>query len=334
MKEARTRGAVVEELAERPVISGSGRTVEVTVAGKTREFDVAIDASGRAAIWSRPIRRVGHLIADVFIVPCPNPPVALKLTQFDNGWAYRIGLGNFTTVAILSPPPRRQLSFPDKLARDLRIPTTGISRVGRRVAFVQWATQVVADRVLAVGDAALAHDPVSGQGIRFALASALAASAVIRTWRRSRDDVALASQFYDEFVATERDRHLSFLQSLYGSQFELKEARSRSASFLSEQAASAPQMRLSESLRFSAMVEWAPLHISGFIERGEVIRLSDGGAVRWLGGFDLMRLRELAREAITGTQLVQLLAAEGVGPNRSIAIIQWCCWKRILGSGS
>ena len=201
---------IVEELAASPALRRNGPDVTVTVDGQRRHFDVAIDASGRAAIWSRPVKRVRHLIADIFAVPCAVPSAALTLTRFGDGWAYRISRPNDATVAILAAPGRRHNTFPAQLATDLELPATGLRRVGRRAAFVQWATRVAAERVLAVGDAALAHDPVSGQGIRFALASALAVAAVIRTWRRARDDEALATRFYDEFVATERKRHGAF----------------------------------------------------------------------------------------------------------------------------
>jgi hypothetical protein len=232
-------------------------------------------------------------------------------------------------VAILAPARPRQSAFPDQLALELQIPTTGIRRIGRRVAFVQWATRVVEDRVLAVGDAALAHDPISGQGIRFALASALAAAAVIRTWRRSDLDDALAAQFYSEFVATERIRHCGFLQSLYGGQFDFKDALDQRPSAATRFAA-APLSTTSDALGFAATVEAAPLHVNGFIERGEVIRLRDGGAVRWLDGFDLLRLRDWAGHEIAVPRLIELMVAEGMPGDKARAIVQWCCGKRIL----
>ena len=89
-------------------------------------------------------------------------------------------------------------------------------------------------------------------------------------------------------------------------------------------------MNLVDALRFTATVESAPLNIGGFIERGEVIRLSDGGAVRWLGGFDLVRLRDFVHEAITMPQLVKLMVTQGVSAEKSFSIIQWCYAKGIL----
>ena len=196
------------------------------------------------------------------------PSAALTLARFGDGWAYRISRPNDATVAILAAPGRRHNTFPAQLATDLELPATGLRRVGRRAAFVQWATRVAAERVLAVGDAALAHDPVSSQGIRFALASALAVAAVIRTWRRSRDDEALAARFYDEFVATERKRHDTFLQSLYGPQFDFGEVLDKAAGEEVSGAVPSPPMPVPATLRFAAQVEAKPLHVRGFIERG------------------------------------------------------------------
>ena len=328
LEEAQRRGAIVEEFAGHMAVGQSDHSVIVNIAGKAREFDVAIDASGRAAVCSRPVQRVRHLVADIFEVPCPDTPTAITLMRFNDGWAYRIGLRKRANLVTLSPTPHPANTLLAQLARNFQISRTDLCWIGRRAAFVQWASRVATDRVMAVGDAAVAHDPVSGQGIRFALASALAAAAVVRTCRRSHDDKAIAVQFYDEFLRTERERHGALLQSLYGSRFNfgsLGGQRPRAETPLA-----ATQMNVSEELRFTASVESVPLNIDGFIKRGEVIRLSDGGTVRWLGGFDLVRLRDFIREAITIPRLVKLMVADGVSAEKSFSIVQWCYAKGIL----
>jgi flavin-dependent dehydrogenase len=328
LEEAQRRGAIVEELTGRAPVIRSEQGVIVSTPGSAREFDLAIDASGRAAAWSRPVRRVRHLVADIFEAPRRDSPAAVILARFGDCWAYRIHLWNRSTVVILSSPSRRQIVFPTQLEDELELSKSEIRWIGRRTAFVQWASEVATNQVLAVGDAALAHDPVSGQGVRFALASALAAAAVIRTCRRSSDDKTLALQFYDEFVATERERHLALLRSLYGSRFDF--GRVGENRFTEIPLRAANQMLMTERLCFAAQVEVAPLHVGGFIERGELIRMSDGGAVRWLAGFDLLRLRDWAHEAITASQLIKHIAAEGMSVEEATSIIQWCHAKHIL----
>jgi len=54
-------------------------------------------------------------------------------------------------------------------------------------------------------------------------ASAIATASVIRTWRRSPRDRATPTEFYADFVKTERVRHLRFIRSLYGLRLEIEE---------------------------------------------------------------------------------------------------------------
>ncbi len=67
------------------------------------------------------------------------------------------------------------------------------------------------------------------------------------------------------------------------------------------------------------------LRSTGFIERGQVICLPDGGSLRWVGGFDLIRLHDLARDPIAFSQLIERLTAEGVEADRSRRLLWWCC---------
>ena len=338
LREAQLRGAVVENISTAPAISQTCQGVIVTAMHKSREFDYAIDATGRAAVWSRPVQRIWHLVADIFEASSTDQVPALALRRYGMGWAYRIKLANVATIGVLRPRQQRQGVFPQQLADDFQLGNTGIRWKGRRAAFVQWPRRAVEQRLWAVGDAALAHDPLSGQGVRFALSCAIAIAAAIRTWRRSMADAPLATQFYEEFVATERDRHCALLQTLYGSQFDFTAVSNRAAIKPSEEETLYPRlpprapMKEPQAIRFNAKVEAAPLQIDGFIERGEVIRLPDGGAVRWIGGFDLIRLRDMARHPIPFPQLIERLSTEGVEAARSRALLHWCCAKGILTS--
>jgi hypothetical protein len=96
--------------------------------------------------------------------------------------------------------------------------------------------------------------------------------------------------------------------------------------------AARPQLLLlsEDKLCFSGRVESAPIHIDGFIERGHVIRLRDGGRIRWLGGFDLLRLRELTNPPVTVVRLMQSLRLEGFDSDRSASILDWCLANGIL----
>jgi 2-polyprenyl-6-methoxyphenol hydroxylase-like FAD-dependent oxidoreductase len=332
IEHARTLGAVVEQITRVPPLRAATNAMQVAVGGSDHQFAFAVDASGRAAKWSQPVGRIRHVIADIFEGPAIASPAGLRLIRYDDGWAYRVCLRTHTTVALLSSGRPRHRDFPAQLAHGLEVPLAGFRLIGRRVAYVQWAGEPVRGRLISVGDAALAHDPVSGQGIRFALGSALAAAAVIRTGYRSCGESSTSARFYAEFVATERDRHRAFLPSFYGRAFaaNFESNPSQPEGIALATPLPYPSTMPSGNVRFAAKVEMASLHVDGFIEVGEVIRLNHDGAVRWLGGFDLLRLRELATAAVSIGELVARLIADGIPADRSIAIIQWCRTREIL----
>jgi 2-polyprenyl-6-methoxyphenol hydroxylase-like FAD-dependent oxidoreductase len=102
----------------------------------------------------------------------------------------------------------------DLAAFDINDPELLI-RVGYRPAAVQWSRQPVAPGRLAIGDAALALSPLAGQGLRFAVSSALAA-AMLRSW--SNGPAPLASDYYRRFVDGVRSRHLAKLAVITAAQ--------------------------------------------------------------------------------------------------------------------
>lgn len=332
LEAAMLRGAQIETIRRRPALVQCRDGVAVEVAGFVREFDAAIDATGRTAIWSRPIKRASRMIAYVFEAPPMTTPVGLKLVRSEAEWAYRIGLRNYTTVVIMSPH-RQSLEFPKYFADALEISPRNSRLVHRRAAGVQWAACTIKDRIIAIGDAALAHDPISGQGVRFAFGSALAAAAVIRTWLHSPRDGTTPSEFYTNFVNTERRRHLQFSRSFYGSKIDAEDEPIADLDIkpvVSGHSEQSPTW--GKEIYFSGQVESAPLHVDGYIQRGEIIRLRDGGAVRWLGGFDLLKLCELTRPAVSIGDLIRGLTRAGLDVGRSVAIINWCMANRILRS--
>ncbi len=78
----------------------------------------------------------------------------------------------------------------------------------------------VCDNLLRVGDAALAGDPLSGNGIFLALSSALSAPAVINTLLKKPERASLARQFYED-----RIQHLFYRFGRIGRDFYRMEQR-------------------------------------------------------------------------------------------------------------
>ena len=74
----------------------------------------------------------------------------------------------------------------------------GVGEVSARHAETSRAAGPLEDRLIRVGDAALAIDPLSGHGVFEAIASARAAVPVINTLLRRPADAGLARAFYEE----------------------------------------------------------------------------------------------------------------------------------------
>ena len=257
----------------------------------------AIDATGRSAAWSRPVRRLGNQVADVFEVR-PSGERG-RVERSADGWIYRIG----STVGVVSTRQRRSAS------------PVGARFLGRRPAFPQWCESPIEGCRIAVGDAALAHNPLAGQGIRFALASAFAAASVIQTWACNGDREA-AQRFYINFVAQARFRHLEFLE-----QREL------------DAAAETPQT-IPERVRFSGRSGPAELSVHSQVVRGRAILLDGPTAVRWLGGVDLLQIEKFARKPVASTKLLREIEAQGVAPRHASAVLLWCLKKGVLKHAS
>lgn len=253
----------------------------------------AIDATGRAAAWSRPVRRYGNQVADLYEMP--SAVARGRIERCPEGWKYRIG----STLGVVSRHRSRPYA-PD-----------GARHLGRRPAFPQWCEDPVRGRRIAVGDAALAYDPLAGQGIRFALASAFAAASVIHTWAGNGDSDA-ATRFYRDFVAHARIRHLEFLAKL-----DLDRG---------------PEIQepLPARVRFRGRVGTAELSVDSRVVTDQAILLADGTAVRWVGGVDLLEISRLARTSIPFEVLHGELVSQGVEPGISRAVLGWCVRKGLL----
>jgi hypothetical protein len=281
--------------------------------GKVLNFEAAIDATGRSAVWSRPIQRCGRQHADIFASSPQSSPRG-RVVRLSPGWAYRIGLKHSATVAMLGENGADRYA-PDAVAREaLGLSPGSITYAGRRPAFPQWSETPIGNKRIAIGDAALAFDPLAGQGIRFALSSALAAATVINTWRHSPSDAAAAERFYLDYLAHSRIRHLKSLD-----QIRLENPPTQPAISL-----------LPEVVIFSGQAAVVDLHVKSRIVSGLAIRLPDGSAVRWVGGVDLLRIQDMARHPISSLDLVHRLLSGELSAVQARAVLGWCVRKELL----
>jgi len=245
--------------------------------------------------------------------------------QTTAGWAYALFHPAATTVGVITAARRTapRGALPSELADALGLASPEAFHLERRcAAHPQWAatpsSTSPAHGRFAIGDAALAYEPIAGQGVRFAVASAVAAAACCETLRDAgRDrpgDLPAAAHYYEELVASARRRHLAQLEARAG------------------RAADTPAVPGDDDLplRFAADIVPAGLRQDHQIVAGVALRIADGELVRWLGRFDLMDLRELAGAPRAPRDLHVTLQARGIPRAHAEALVQWCVRRGVL----
>ncbi|MBR8839082.1 MAG: hypothetical protein DSM106950_35055 [Stigonema ocellatum SAG 48.90 = DSM 106950] len=318
------RGAVIVSCNTLTPLDVEKEWVRVMVGGVERRFTAAIDATGRSAIWSRPIKRHQREIAQIFSAECPGSLLRGRIARIPGGWAYRLGLPDAIAVGVVTSDGTCLEQVNDQIRESLCLPQTQLRLLGRRPAFPQWAEEPVSGRRLAIGDAALAYNPMAGQGIRFALSSALAAAAVVRTLVESPDDKDYATQFYSELVNGERQKHLSSINSLYAHESLSTSSQLAKSSF--------SKAALPSTICYSGQTKMTGLYINGLIQPREAIALRDGNVVRWLGSFDLLTLRDLCRVPVSTATLLEQLSFKQMTEAEVVSLIWWCLERNILSN--
>lgn len=327
------RGAALIYEENSPVVNFAADSVELTANRITYEFQYAIDATGRAARWSRPVRREGSETARIFRVAAACDSLRRgKVTFLENGWAYRIDLPKEITVGIVRAKHASEKVIEPEIAEKLELLSSSARLTAIRPAFPQWSLNPCGHNLIAIGDAAFAHNPIAGQGIRFALSSAVAASVVLRTCRDLRSNESLALRYYKNLIDAERIRHLSFLEDLKNDSSDSPldaKIDSGDEDNLKSQLFN-PQVAASEQIVFSAPTQTIGVQRDDLILEEEAIKLEDGTFVRWLGAFDLLQLRLMCREVCLFSDLSTRLQKCGLSEREVPLLLKWCFDRQIL----
>ena len=314
--EARRRGATVVHhgVTDPPLDCGDG--VRIQLGPYDIRAFAAVDATGRAARWSRPVHRAMPAMATLYAGCGTGTPRAGRLTGDGDRWAYLLERHDASTLGVIAPrsaPSGHQL---DDLAAALNFDLPIDPRpTARCAASVQWATEPVGHRRLAIGDAALAMSPLAGQGVRFALSSALAAAAVLRTWADGHNDIA--TDYYRSFVGGVRNRHCAKMRRLQEDPLF----------------AQTPDIALPKgdsALVFAASALRCGQNRGGRIVPAECFQLPDGGLVRTVAGVELQWLREAAVSRPTVRELNEALTRRGVNKHSAAAVIAWAFRHEVL----
>ncbi len=294
-------------VSERIVADGTG--VSVGISGARVGAFAAIDATGRRALWSRPVSRERTADAALYVGPGVVRPRSGRIAGLADGWAYSLEHPDATTVGVVTTRPNGPL-VGAKLATCLQIEDASSFAPARvRPAGVQWADDPVGPGRLSVGDAALAYSPMAGTGLRFALSSALAVAAVLTSW--AAGERVAADSYYRSMVAGARRRHLAQLTA-----FEEPIAPDGPPS------AGIDGFR-HERLDFGAAVVETESNQGGRIVAERACVLGDGGMARWAGGFDLLALREVLSDGCSGAEASERLQGLGLPTSHAEALLEW-----------
>ena len=270
----------------------------------------------------------------------PGAPAA-GVVPFADGWAWMARLAGgrrYVQFAVSSAPGRlpNKAGLADRFEQLVsRVPEAGawledaapVAPVAARTAAPLLHPAPVAARLLRVGDAALAVDPLSGNGLFQALSTGLMAIAVVNTLLRRPADAALAAGFYRERVA---DSFWRFAR--IGRDFYRQEARWPAAAFWAERRAW-PDDRPAHAVPAATPPRIAALPVvaDGFVERREVVVTADHPFGIWqLDGIPLAPLiRRLQDEPADPqeTMKARIARLSGAGPRQVETLAAWL-WQR------
>jgi len=305
---------------------GSGWRAE-TGDGRRWSGRFLVEARGRAA----PGRRLRGPPSTALVRHFEQVPARPRtaVAGFAHGWAWYASTGDGTgSLQIVLPsaerlPKRPALPalFDAALAeivpaRDWLGQGRGVGEVAARHAEASRAARPVEDRLIRVGDAALAPDPLSGHGVFEALASARGAAAVVNTLLRRPADGALARAFFEERVRLAFERFARIGRDFYRLEQRWPEtpfwhARRR---WPDDLPAHAPPSALPAQIATRPVVE------DGFVAAREVIVTADQPRGVWQVG---------------GVALVPLLRAVQAGaaaPRQAETALAWLRYRGLLRS--
>ena len=193
------------------------------------------------------------------------------------------------------------------------------------------------DRI-AVGDAAVATEPLSSQGLQGAIVSALQGAAVAHTVLTHPDDAGLALDFHrSRRLATARhaQRHAASFHSFALARFKTPFWRRRAGTGVAAQFVpvnAAARAALDAPLLLSPLARFQ----DGAVLDGALIRRRRvldhptlDAPVAYLGPVDLARLLETTRFPATSDQLIQGWS-QRLGPESATAVLSWLCAQGVL----
>lgn len=322
--------------AAEPVAAGW----QITVRGRLDPLaaDFLVEARGRRAPHrtSSVTRGPAALaVARRFSVPVRAPFTAIAACR--DGWAWFGDAGRgwavlqcvFDTETLGSEPGLDALhtalvsNLPEAAAwlGPNAVPLDGVTG---RDAGATLQDEIITARMLRVGDAAFAIDPLSGHGMFEAAGGAMAAAPVINTLLRRPEDAALAMEFYETRARGAFLRHARVGRELYA-----LETRWPTAPFWAARQVW-PDAEPSHPEPGAARLENRPVVENGMVVRRAVVVSQDQPrGVRFIDGVDLAAVVDLLGQGVTDPEALAVRLDQPPAAVRSA--LAWLRGQGVLG---
>lgn len=270
--------------------------------------------------------------------PCAPQSAA---ESFQDGWAWMAAWSDGTRylqltfdVASAELPDKAQLidhcngilrGLPSAAPFIANAQPTGV--IHARTSTPILCREAVGDNWIRVGDAAMAVDPLSGNGIFQALSSALQAPAVINTLLQQPENAPLAKQFYQQRVD-----HLFHRFARIGRDFYASEARWDNPFWITRRSWPDSEPLHQETDPASLKIETLPVVSNGLITAQEVVTTNDQPLGIWhLNGLAMASVvRALQQRTAGESPQACLQQSLGLAPPTAAGLTRWLYQNRWL----
>lgn len=294
-----------------------------------------VEARGRSAPSARLKRfRGAETVSLLQYWQGPAAKAQSAAVSFEDGWAWmamteegKRYLQLTFDVATANLPPKaglarfcteRLLAIPQ--AKPFTINAEPVGDPHARTSTPILCEEAVGDRWIRVGDAAMAVDPLSGNGIFQAMSSALQAPAVINTLLRYPERVALAKTFHQSRVNA-----LFYRFARIGRDFYQMETQWNERPFWQSRHHWPDNIPMHIATTFDEFdVKTMPVVQEGEIIAADVVVTPDQPLGIWhLGGIELAPVVLAVKQRQEGQSLESCLSELDLEPTQRAAVINW-----------
>lgn len=318
---------------------------------------IVVDAAGRqGALRGQRVKDGPPLLALHAMWALADAPRFDGLIEAgESAWLWYAQTARDQAVVSVFCDPRRLASHTAPLERYLNLlrqfPALRQQHLARRLsplkacdATSQHAADPVGEQCVRVGDAGLAVDPLSSQGVHLAIQSGLQGAVVVNTILAKPSNAEAARQFHSLRSADRVGLYASRTRSEYA---RVAAARPKPHAFWTERAAGATAAALASAsvnppskpavrvaLAADVTIDTAPVIDGDYVELREVVRQQGvEGCFAYVDGVQVARMLSAMPAAISFSSLPALWR-DWVSPTKAIEIAHWLWARRVLVSAA